>query len=62
MRKVRLRKWVIIALITISFIAAVIASGECENIAMDYISKIVAITIIVLNGTLLIKYGDLDRD
>lgn len=60
--KYRLRKWVVVTLIIISFLAAVIASGDCENILVDYLSKIIAIVIIILNGTLLIKYGDLNRN
>lgn len=61
MRKVRLKKWVIIALVIINFLAAVIASGECDDLALDIVIKIIAISIIALNGFLLIRFGDLEE-
>ena len=60
--KYRLKKWVVVTLITISCLLGIIASGECDNQIVDYSVKGFTMLILLVNGIILIKYGDLNRE
>ena len=53
----KFKKWVTYFLITISFIAVMLASGECEKDSLFILKSIICISIFSINSFALIKYG-----
>ena len=61
MKKVRLRKWVVIALLIMNTLLAILCGVECDNIVREIYIKTASIVVILLNTYLLVKYGDLEN-
>ena len=53
----KFKKWVEILLQFITFIAFIFASAECDDFKLFVISKLICLAIILINITLLNKYG-----
>lgn len=53
----KLRKWVEILLLIISFTMMLVLASDCENIIILIVSKIIAIAVMIINAYLIEKYG-----
>ena len=62
MKKLVFKKWVEILLQVITIIAVFFLAAECENTIAFVISKLICLAIILINITLLKKYGRLEDE
>ena len=60
MRRLVFKKWVEILLQCITIIAVFFLAAECDNFKLFVISKLICLAIILINITLLKKYGRLE--
>ena len=58
----KFKKWVEILLQFITIIAVFFLAAECENTIAFIISKLICLSIILINITLLKKYGRLEDE
>ena len=58
-RKVYLKKWVEVAIIFIQAILFMTLAGECDDLKIFIVSKIIALIIFVINSKILFKYSKL---
>ena len=58
----KFKKWVEILLLFITIIAMFFLAAECDNFKAFIISKLVCLAIILINITLLKKYGRLEDE
>ena len=61
MKKYRLKRWVIDALVIISFMITIFASIDFESMLLQFIVSTISFGIICFNIYLLNKYGDLEN-
>lgn len=57
-KRIKLKKWVIYALIIINCFLAICLTADCENFIIFTISKIVLLTAFLFNNSILFKYSD----
>ena len=58
----KFKKWVEILLQFITIIAVVLLAAECDDFKLFVISKLICLSIILINITLLNKYGRLEDE
>lgn len=59
--KYRLKKWVVVLILSVNCLLAFICSGESTDLTKEIIIKTPMFIFIVLSSLLVIKYGDLNR-
>ena len=62
MKKIYLKKWVEVAIIFIQAILFMILGGECDDLKIFIVSKIIALVIFLINCYILFKYSRLVED
>ena len=62
MKKIYLKKWVEVVIIFMQVILFMILGGECEDLKVFIISKLVALTLFIINSMILFKYSRLVED
>ena len=62
MKKLVFKKWVENLVLFITIIAVFFLAAECENFKLFIISKLICLAIILINITLLKKYGRLEDE
>ncbi len=62
MKKIYLKKWVEVAIIFIQVILFMILAGDCDDLKIFIVSKIIALIIFVINSKILFKYSRLVED
>lgn len=62
MKKIYLKKWVEVVIIFIQVILFMILGSECEDLKVFIISKLVALTLFIINSMILFKYSRLVED
>ena len=58
MKKIRLKRWVRIALKTIMLVSLMLLSAEVEDLTLFVISKIALLIIAILSANILIENGE----
>ena len=61
-RKLYLKKWVEVAIIFIQAILFMTLAGECDDLKIFIVSKIIALVIFLINCYILSKYSRLVED
>ena len=61
-RKLYLKKWVEVAIIFIQAILFMTLAGECDDLKIFIVSKIIALVIFLINCYVLSKYSRLVED
>ena len=59
MKKIYLKKWVEVAIIFIQAILFMTLAGECDDLKIFIVSKIIALVIFFVNHLILVKYTKL---
>ena len=62
MKKVYLKRWVEVVLIIIQFLLVMIMAGDCDNLKVFIISKVIALFIFVIIHIIMTKYSRLMGD
>lgn len=57
-----LKRWVEVVIIFIQVILFMVLGGECEDLKVFIISKLVAVTLFIINSMILFKYSRLMED
>lgn len=58
-RKEYLKKWVEVVIVFIQVILFMILAGDCDDLKIFIVSKIIALIIFVINSKMLFKYSRL---
>lgn len=58
----KLRKWVEYLLAIIGIFMIFVLGSDCDNLFIFFISKVIALTIIIFNAYVIEKYGTLFKD
>lgn len=59
MKKIYLKKWVEVVIVFIQVILFMILAGDCDDLKIFIVSKIIALIIFVINSKMLFKYSRL---
>lgn len=59
MKKIYLKKWVEVAIVFIQVILFMILAGDCDDLKIFIVSKIIALIIFFVNHLILVKYTKL---
>lgn len=62
MKKIYLKRWVEVVIVSIQFILFMILGSECDDLKIFIVSKIIALIIFVINSAILFKYSRLVED
>ena len=62
MKKIYLKKWVEVVIIFMQVILFMVLGSECEDLKVFIISKLVALTLFIINSMILFKYSRLVED
>lgn len=57
-----LKRWVEVVIIFIQVILFMVLGGECEDLKVFIISKLVALTLFIINSMILFKYSRFMED
>lgn len=57
-----LKRWVEVVIIFIQVMLFMVLGGECEDLKVFIISKLVALTLFIINSMILFKYSRLMED